>query len=104
FCSASSPADLPSFPTRRSSDLVRDSLLEEARRCAGIILGPTATFDFKDAANGEINPSMFFRKRLDLFANIRPNRTYPALPNRIGDRKSTRLNSSHVKNSYAVFC
>src|SRR5690606_42028236 len=22
----------------------------------------------------------------------------------IGDRKSTRLNSSHVKNSYAVFC
>src|SRR5690606_39758536 len=23
---------------------------------------------------------------------------------RFGDRKSTRLNSSHVKNSYAVFC
>src|SRR5690606_40937364 len=22
----------------------------------------------------------------------------------LGDRKSTRLNSSHVKNSYAVFC
>src|SRR5690606_41956518 len=26
----------------------------------------------------------------------------PWIPNR--DRKSTRLNSSHVKNSYAVFC
>src|SRR6266511_1464663 len=25
-------------------------------------------------------------------------------PPRAGDRKSTRLNSSHVKNSYAVFC
>src|SRR5690606_20994255 len=25
-------------------------------------------------------------------------------PNRHGDRKSTRLNSSHVKISYAVFC
>src|SRR5690606_41161607 len=25
-------------------------------------------------------------------------------PNWIGDRKSTRLNSSHVKISYAVFC
>src|SRR5436309_10863937 len=23
---------------------------------------------------------------------------------RLGDRKSTRLNSSHVKNAYAVFC
>src|SRR5690606_34239872 len=27
-----------------------------------------------------------------------------ALAGRGGDRKSTRLNSSHVKNSYAVFC
>src|SRR5690606_40295343 len=25
-------------------------------------------------------------------------------PSREGDRKSTRLNSSHVKSSYAVFC
>src|SRR5436305_8330938 len=25
-------------------------------------------------------------------------------PTRIGDRKSTRLNSSHVRISYAVFC
>src|SRR5690606_41834093 len=30
-------------------------------------------------------------------------RRRPALP-RGGDRKSTRLNSSHVKISYAVFC
>src|SRR5436309_9773920 len=28
----------------------------------------------------------------------------PALPQHSGDRKSTRLNSSHVKISYAVFC
>src|SRR5690554_7120304 len=27
-----------------------------------------------------------------------------ALPTRGGDRKSTRLNSSHVRISYAVFC
>src|SRR5690606_40906261 len=30
-----------------------------------------------------------------------PNRASPGRP---GDRKSTRLNSSHVKISYAVFC
>ena len=40
------------------------------------MLGPMATYDFKDEAKGEINPSMFFRKKLDLFANIRPSRTY----------------------------
>src|SRR5690606_41014054 len=28
----------------------------------------------------------------------------PAPPQRLRDRKSTRLNSSHVKISYAVFC
>src|SRR5690606_21572551 len=28
----------------------------------------------------------------------------PAVHQMIDDRKSTRLNSSHVKNSYAVFC
>src|SRR6266700_3571285 len=30
--------------------------------------------------------------------------TVPGLPRRRGDRKSTRLNSSHVKSSYAVVC
>src|SRR5690606_39627163 len=37
-----------------------------------------------------------------------PDRPQPAagppLAGRAGDRKSTRLNSSHVKISYAVFC
>ena len=63
---------------------VRPELLEKARRAGGLILGPTATFDFKDPDKGEINPSAFFRKNLDLFANIRPSRTYPGLPAKLG--------------------
>src|SRR5690606_39370666 len=35
-----------------------------------------------------------------VLAKDRPQSS-PAIP---GDRKSTRLNSSHVKSSYAVFC
>src|SRR6266576_3015787 len=31
-------------------------------------------------------------------------RTFPIAPRRWRDRKSTRLNSSHVESSYAVFC
>ena len=61
---------------------VRPDLLDSARAADGLILGPTATFDFK--AKGEINPSAFFRKNLDLFANIRPARTYPGLPAKLG--------------------
>ena len=35
--------------------------------------------DVAAEAKGEINPSKFFRKSLDLYANIRPARTYPGV-------------------------
>lgn len=63
---------------------VRPGLLDIVRAADGLILGPTATFDFKDEAHGEINPSRFFRKALDLFANVRPARTYPGQEARFG--------------------
>jgi 3-isopropylmalate dehydrogenase len=63
---------------------VRPGLLEIVRSADGLILGPTATADFKDERLGEINPSKYFRKNLDLFANLRPARTYPGLRNRLG--------------------
>ena len=70
---------------KRFGTTVRPEVLEAARNADGLILGPTATFDFKDEARGEINPSKFFRKNFDLYANIRPARTYPGLPGRAGD-------------------
>jgi 3-isopropylmalate dehydrogenase len=64
---------------------VTPQLLEKVLAADGLMLGPMATYDFKDEAKGEINPSMFFRKSLDLFANIRPARTYPGMPARLGE-------------------
>lgn len=69
---------------RRHGTTVRDSLLEDARRANGVILGPTDSLEFKNEGRGEINPSKFFRKGLDLFANIRPSRTYDGLPGKVG--------------------
>jgi 3-isopropylmalate dehydrogenase len=69
---------------RQFGSTVRPGLLEIVRAADGLILGPTATFDFKDEQSGEINPSKFFRKNLDLFANVRPARTYPGLHHRFG--------------------
>ncbi len=63
---------------------VRSGLLEIVRAADGLILGPTATADFKDEQSGEVNPSKYFRKSLDLFANLRPARTYPGLRNAVG--------------------
>lgn len=63
---------------------VQPGLLETVRAADGLILGPTATFDFKNEQQGEINPSKYFRKNLDLFANIRPARTYDGLQHKFG--------------------
>lgn len=63
---------------------VRPELLERAKSANGLVLGPTATYDFRDPSKGEINPSAFFRKSLDLFANIRPARTWTGLPQKLG--------------------
>jgi 3-isopropylmalate dehydrogenase len=69
---------------KRHGTTIHPGLLEAARAADGLILGPASTLDFRDPAHGKINPSMFFRKNLDLFANIRPARTYAGLPNKVG--------------------
>src|SRR5437868_7271203 len=78
---------LPSFPTRRSSDLADGAIdLEEERRLCYV--GLTRA-----------------RERLVLtraMHRVKRGKPIPRTPSR--DRKSTRLNSSHVSISYAVFC
>ncbi|MFN3657809.1 MAG: isocitrate/isopropylmalate dehydrogenase family protein [Pseudolabrys sp.] len=64
---------------------IHPDLVEKARRADGVVLGPTATFEFRDPARGEVNPSMRLRKSLDLYANIRPARTYKGFPLRCGE-------------------
>ncbi|MGZ3295906.1 MAG: isocitrate/isopropylmalate dehydrogenase family protein [Xanthobacteraceae bacterium] len=63
---------------------VRPGLLDIVRSADGLILGPVSALDFKDERSGEINASKYFRKNLDLFANMRPARTYPGLRNAFG--------------------
>jgi 3-isopropylmalate dehydrogenase len=70
---------------KRFGATVRPELLDIVRSADGLILGPTATFDFKDESKGEINPSKYFRKSLDLFANIRPAKTFAGLHHRFGE-------------------
>lgn len=50
--------------------------LEVARRADGIVLGPVSHLDYPSAAEGGVNPSGALRRNLDLFANVRPAKTY----------------------------
>src|SRR5690242_21907183 len=72
--------DLHSFPTRRSSDLETAPTHDRSKPCAASALGKARLISIAGSVQA-----------------ARPRAT-------IQDRKSTRLNSSHMSTSYAVFC
>src|SRR5690606_41605003 len=94
FYSAAHPPSLHSFPTRRSSDLVNLTHMQD---------GDARTAEFEalnipvlQGLNERSATVAEWRKGI---SGVGGSSTAVML-----DRKSTRLNSSHVKISYAVFC
>ncbi|HEX3161806.1 MAG TPA: isocitrate/isopropylmalate family dehydrogenase, partial [Pseudolabrys sp.] len=47
---------------RAHGHTIHPDIVAKARNADGIVLGPTSTFEFKDPAKGEVNPSMTLRK------------------------------------------
>lgn len=62
---------------------IAPGLLDLVKNSDGLMLGPMSTYEFKDESKGEINPSKYFRIQLDLYANIRPAKTFPKVPTRM---------------------
>src|SRR5690606_41581599 len=98
FC-LSCPADhraLHSFPTRRSSDLIMTVFLTGNRALVKASSKDSVLTHFIVEELHAIEPRapIEFAEQLKNFDAVIAT----------GDRKSTRLNSSHVKISYAVFC
>lgn len=58
------------------------TVLDACRAADGTIMGPVDTYAYPPAEEGGINPSGTMRKSLDLFANIRPSRTFADVPSR----------------------
>src|SRR5690606_41924358 len=86
---------LPSFPTRRSSDLERGRVRE---RLARDVVDDLRVDVLERAEDGHA-------RTLGGTGHLPANTELALLPAfDLEDRKSTRLNSSHVKISYAVFC
>jgi isocitrate/isopropylmalate dehydrogenase len=63
---------------------ITDEVIARAKRADGVILGPVSHNEYPPVAQGGLNPSGELRKRLDLFANIRPARSRAGLPPRCG--------------------
>ena len=60
------------------------AVLEKAKAADGVLLGPVSHNEYPPVAEGGLNPSGELRKRLDLYANIRPARSRAGFPPRCG--------------------
>src|SRR5205814_10446870 len=102
FASYAPHPGLPSFPTRRSSDL-EPAVRPETSRCTleaswEAELGALPP-DWSDVyAEIELASTDYLERAALLLSPVNPSRYGER------DRKSTRLNSSHLGISYAVFC
>src|SRR5207249_11589769 len=92
--------DLPSFPTRRSSDLGPD-WSDMMIRLAAAGPSPWVIYSVASAAMVVILVATFLVGSWLQIGALAPQPIDTHVPQ---DRKSTRLNSSHVSISYAVFC
>jgi isocitrate/isopropylmalate dehydrogenase len=74
---------------------------EAAQAADGVILGPVSHNDYPPVAEGGLNPSGELRKRLDLFANIRPARTRGGFPPRCGSNVDLVIVRENTEGFYA---
>src|SRR5690606_41267638 len=97
FYGSGDPPALHSFPTRRSSDLHR-----KLSDCS-----PWRSWrSYFSFGRKRRQRALYCLYTFSVTASLRCRTSWVLLwePACLGDRKSTRLNSSHVKISYAVFC
>ena len=74
---------------------------EAAQAADGVILGPVSHNDYPPVAEGGLNPSGELRKRLDLYANIRPARTRGGFPPRCGTPVDLVIVRENTEGFYA---
>ena len=70
---------------------LRDEILQKARSYDGIILGPQSHADYPKPELGGRNVSAGFRIGLDLYANVRPARSRPAIPTNMKEGRTMDL-------------
>jgi isocitrate/isopropylmalate dehydrogenase len=78
-----------------------DGALDAAKAADGVILGPVSHNEYPPVAEGGLNPSGEMRRRLDLFANIRPARTRGGFPARCGTPVDLVIVRENTEGFYA---
>src|SRR5204863_9953365 len=100
FLSVLSAPQIYTLSTRRSSDLV--GRIKRASDRMARLINDLLDLSRIEAGKLSLNETTFPARELvhEIVEMFRPG----AAEKQVQDRKSTRLNSSHVETSYAVFC
>ena len=83
---------------RTLGSTVPDDSFARAKAADGIVMGPVDTASYPE---GALNPSAEMRKRLELFANIRPARSRAGLPPRCGKPVDLVIVRENTEGFYA---
>jgi 3-isopropylmalate dehydrogenase len=86
---------------RSGGTTLPESAVSAARAAHGVILGPVSHNDYPPPSQGGLNPSGELRKRLDLFANIRPARSRGGFPPRCGSAIDIVIVRENTEGFYA---
>jgi 3-isopropylmalate dehydrogenase len=78
-----------------------DAVEHAAKAADGVLLGPVSHNDYPPRAEGGLNPSGELRKRLDLYANVRPARSREGFPPRCGKAVDLVVVRENTEGFYA---
>jgi len=78
-----------------------DAIEVKAKAADGVLLGPVSHNDYPPRDKGGLNPSGELRKRLDLYANIRPARSRDGFPPRCGKAVDLVIVRENTEGFYA---
>jgi 3-isopropylmalate dehydrogenase len=93
------PIGLPALKAQGTT--LPDASFAAAQQAHGVILGPVSHNEYPPVAQGGLNPSGEMRRRLDLFANIRPARSRPGFPPRCGKPVDLVIVRENTEGFYA---
>jgi 3-isopropylmalate dehydrogenase len=94
-------ADIGFAALKQHGTTLPDAVVEQAKRADGVILGPVSHNDYPPRDKGGLNPSGELRKRLDLYANIRPARSRAGFAPRCGSSIDLVVVRENTEGFYA---